>query len=90
MARRGAKRLNAAEIRAFIEDELRPAVREDGGDVSFARLAGRTVTVRLGHLCTRCPSAPGMVKHFIEARLRRRFADDLCVEAVLDRPYFWK
>jgi len=78
----------AAAIRAFVEGELRDAIREDGGDIAFERFAGTTVFVRMGALCSICPSGPRTVKHFVERRLRERFARDLAVQARFVKPYF--
>jgi len=77
-------------VRAFVEAELRPAIREDGGDIAFERLDGTTVHVRMGALCSLCPSGPRTVKHFVERRLRERFGPDIIVEARFVKPYFAK
>lgn len=37
--------------------ELRPAIREDGGDVEFAEFDGYRVKVRLGKQCLSCALA---------------------------------
>ena len=75
-------------IRACVEGELRDAIREDGGDIAFERLEGRTVHVRMGALCSLCPSGPRTVQHFVERRLRDRFGPDIAVEARFVKPYF--
>ncbi|MFW6163820.1 MAG: NifU family protein [Planctomycetota bacterium] len=80
--------LTADAVRAVIEDELRPAIREDGGDIAFDRLEGKTVHVTLGALCSLCPSGPRTVEHFVQRRLRERFGPDLTVEARFVKPYF--
>jgi len=85
-----ARPLDADEVRRFIERELRPAVLEDGGNLTFAGLAGRVVRVRMGAQCSVCPSARRTAKHFVEARLRAAFGDEITVEAELDPPYFWR
>jgi len=83
------RKLLADEVRAFIEGQLRDAIREDGGDIAFERLKGRTVFVRMGGVCSICPSGPRTVKHFVERKLRERFSPDLVVEARFVKPYFW-
>ena len=92
MARRARKKqaLRADGIRAFIEGELRDAIREDGGDIAFERLDGHTVCIRMGGVCSFCPSGPRTVKHFVERKLRERFSSDLVVEARFVRPYFMR
>ena len=76
------------EVRALVEGEVRDAIREDGGDIAFERLEGHTVFVRMGALCSICPSGQRTVKHFVEKRLRERLAPDLTVEARFVKPYF--
>ena len=91
MARRRKKQaLRADAIRAFIEGELRDAIREDGGDIAFERLAGTTVHVRMGGVCSVCPSGPRTVEHFVQRRLRERFGPDIVVRARFVKPYFAK
>ncbi|MFP4056206.1 MAG: NifU family protein [Candidatus Brocadiia bacterium] len=77
-----------AQLKAFIEGELRPAIREDGGDIAFEGLEGDTVRVRMGALCSICPSGPRTAKHFVERRLRQCFSPRLVVEARFVKPYF--
>ena len=79
---------SAEAICALVEGEIRDAVREDGGDIAFERLEGHTVHVRMGALCSMCPSGPRTVKHFVEKRLRQRISPDLVVEARFVKPYF--
>jgi NifU-like protein len=88
--RAGTERLTVEAVRAAIEEELRPAIREDGGDIAFDRLEGTTVHVTMGALCSLCPSAPRMVEHFVQRRLRQRFGPGLIVEARFVKPYFAK
>jgi len=86
-ARRGTA-LCADAVRAFIHDELRPAIREDGGDIAFESLDGHTVAVRMGALCSMCPSGPQTVEHFVQRRLRERFGPEIVVTARFVKPYF--
>ena len=88
--RRKKSRTHASSIRKFVEGELREAIRADGGDVAFEGMDGHTVRVRMGALCSLCPSAPRTAKHFVERRLREKFSADIIVEARIVRPYFWE
>ena len=87
-ARRDPRQLSADALKEFVEGELRPAIREDGGDIAFEGLDGRVVRVRMGALCSLCPSGPRTVKHFVERRIRERFGPDLVVAARFVKPYF--
>jgi NifU-like protein len=77
-------------IRALVEGELREAIREDGGDIAFDGLEGHIVRIRMGGVCSVCPSGRRTVKHFIERTLRERFSPDLVVEARFVKPYFMR
>ena len=75
-------------IRRFVEEELRPAIREDGGDIGFDRLDGSTVCLYMGAACSTCPARSRTVKHVIERRIRERFANSLSVRVRVVKPYF--
>ena len=48
--------LSVEEVETALED-IRPALRADGGDVSLIRVEGNDVYVRLVGACSTCPSA---------------------------------
>ncbi len=89
-ASKSAPPLAREAVRQVIEGDIRPMVRDDGGDIRLVGVEGRRVTVALGHLCTRCPAAGRMVRHLIQPRLRERFGEDVVVETVTEKPYFWR
>lgn len=57
-------------IRAVIENEVRPTVAMDGGDVVFAGYEKGIVSVQLQGACVGCPSSTATLRFGIEARLR--------------------
>jgi Fe-S cluster biogenesis protein NfuA len=57
-------------IRRILEDEVRPAVAMDGGDVVFAGYRDGTVEVQLQGSCAGCPSSTATLRFGIEQRLR--------------------
>ena len=57
-------------IKAILENEIRPAVAMDGGDVVFAGFHGGVVEVVLQGSCAGCPSSTATLRFGIEARLR--------------------
>ncbi len=61
----------AIKIRSFLENEIRPAVAMDGGDISFEKYDQGTVYVHLQGSCSGCPSATATLKQGIEARLKQ-------------------
>jgi len=78
----------SAAVQALIEGEMRDAIREDGGDIAFEGLEGKTVRVRMGAVCSICPAGPRTVKHYVERLLRERIDADLTVTARFVKPYF--
>ncbi len=57
-------------IRQILEDEVRPAVAMDGGDIVFAGFRDGTVELYMQGSCSGCPSSTATLKLGIEARLR--------------------
>jgi Fe-S cluster biogenesis protein NfuA len=57
-------------IKAILENEIRPAVAMDGGDVVFAGFHDGVVEVVLQGSCAGCPSSTATLRFGIEARLR--------------------
>jgi Fe-S cluster biogenesis protein NfuA len=64
-----------ARIQRVLDEEVRPRVAMDGGDVVFAGLRGGIVEVYLHGSCSGCPSSTATLKHGIEARLREEFPE---------------
>jgi Fe-S cluster biogenesis protein NfuA len=59
-----------SRIRRILEEEVRPAVAMDGGDVVFSAFRDGVVELYLHGACSGCPSSAATLKHGIEARLR--------------------
>jgi Fe-S cluster biogenesis protein NfuA len=51
-------------------DEVRPAVRMDGGDVELLRVEGDVVVVRLSGACHGCPMASSTLADFVGERVK--------------------
>jgi Fe-S cluster biogenesis protein NfuA len=58
------------KIKAVLENEIRPAVAGDGGDISFDRFEDGVVYVYLQGSCAGCPSSTMTLKMGIERRLQ--------------------
>jgi Fe-S cluster biogenesis protein NfuA len=54
----------------ILEEEVRPAVAMDGGDIVFAGFRDGIVELYMQGSCSGCPSSTATLKHGIEARLR--------------------
>ena len=64
-----------ARIKTILEDEVRPAVAADGGDVVFAGYHEGVVEVVLQGSCVGCPSSTATLRFGIEARLREEIPE---------------
>ena len=72
-------------IVAQIEDTLdaiRPALREDGGDVEVVAFDEGVLQLRLVGACSACPISTMTVKQGIERRIRSAIPEVLSVQAV--------
>ncbi len=58
-----------SRIRRVLDQEVRPAVAMDGGDIVFAGFRDGVVELYLHGSCAGCPSSTATLKHGIEARL---------------------
>jgi Fe-S cluster biogenesis protein NfuA len=64
-----------ARIRRVLEEEVRPAVAMDGGDVVFAGFRDGVVEVHLQGSCAGCPSSTATLRFGIEQRLREEIPE---------------
>lgn len=71
-----------AGIVKVLEEEIRPAVAMDGGDVEYVGYQDGIVRLRMRGACHGCPSAAITLKMGIEQRLKQQFEEILAVEAV--------
>ncbi|HVG45382.1 MAG TPA: NifU family protein [Longimicrobium sp.] len=72
-------------IVAQIEDTLdaiRPALREDGGDVEVVGFDEGVLQLRLVGACSTCPISTMTLKQGIERRIRSAIPEVLAVQAV--------
>lgn len=64
-----------ARIKEIIEEEVRPAVAMDGGDITFERFQDGIVYVFMKGSCSSCPSSTATLKMGIESRLREEIPE---------------
>lgn len=69
-------------IQQVLEQEVRPVLVADGGDVELYDVEGDQVKVVLKGACGSCSSSTATLKIAIEARLQERVLPNLVVEAV--------
>lgn len=71
-----------ARIQAVLEEEVRPLLLADGGDVELYDLEGDQVWVRLKGSCAACPSQQNTLRLLIETRLQEQVWPTLIVHAL--------
>lgn len=59
-----------ATIRELLDTRVRPAVAQDGGDITFHGFQNGIVYLRMKGACAGCPSSVATLKHGIENMLR--------------------
>jgi Fe-S cluster biogenesis protein NfuA len=69
-------------IRKVLDEEIRPSVAMDGGDVIFAGFEDGVVQVYLQGACQGCPSASATLRFGIEARLKEEVPEVTSVISV--------
>ena len=69
-------------IVAIIDEEIRPAVAQDGGDITFESFEDGIVTVRMSGACGSCPSSTLTLKAGVERLLTEEIPEVTSVEAL--------
>ena len=72
-------------VEETIEREIRPMLRQDGGDIDLVDMDGNTVYVALRGSCTECALAGVTLKDFVQAKLREFVVLEIEVEEWLER-----
>ncbi len=67
-------------IQQTINEQIRPALRADGGDIELIDVDGNKVIVALRGMCAQCKMAGVTMKDVVEARLREFVSSELIVE----------
>ncbi|MBT0665652.1 Fe-S cluster assembly protein NifU [Geobacter pelophilus] len=68
-------------IQEVLENEIRPQLWSDGGDLELIDIAGATVQIAFRKACAGCASS-GYTAKFVEQKLRDLVSDDIVVEEV--------
>ena len=71
-----------ATIKELIETRVRPAVANDGGDITFRGFKDGVVFLNMKGACSGCPSSTATLRHGIENLLRHFVPDVTEVRAV--------
>ncbi len=68
------------KIEEVLEREIKPALRQDGGDIELIDVDGDYVLVSLRGSCTSCTKSQTTLKEYVEKKLRELVLDTLIVE----------
>ncbi len=71
-----------ATIKELLETRVRPAVAQDGGDITFAGFRDGIVYLQMRGACSGCPSSTATLRHGIENLLRHYCPEVQEVQAV--------
>lgn len=69
-------------IKQILNEEIRPAVAMDGGDIQFEKYENQVVYLHMQGSCSGCPSSSFTLKEGIETRLKEAIPEILEVIAV--------
>ena len=70
------------KILELIDEEIRPAVAQDGGDIEYVGFEEGVVALRMTGACGTCPSSTATLKMGIEALLKEEIPEVESVVAV--------
>ena len=65
-----------------IDNEIRPSLKQDGGDIELVDVIGNRVLVKLQGSCAMCKASQQTLKNFVEAKLKEMVWPELVVEEV--------
>ncbi|MDO8302349.1 MAG: Fe-S cluster assembly protein NifU [Sedimentisphaerales bacterium] len=85
--RTGVKLTNIQKIQLVqqtIDEQIRPALRADGGDIELIDMEGNTVLVAFRGMCAQCKMAEFTMKDVVQAKLREFVSEDIFVEEQKD------
>lgn len=69
-------------IKKTLNNEIRPVVALDGGDIVFVNYENNRVYVHMKGACAGCPSSQATLKHGVEARLQEVLPEIIEVIAI--------
>lgn len=71
-------------VQQTINEQIRPALRADGGDIELIDIEGDKVIVALRGMCAQCKMAEYTMRDVVEARLKEFVSETLTVEELKD------
>jgi NifU-like protein len=77
-------------IQDTINEQIRPTLRSDGGNIDLIDVDGNKVVVALRGMCAQCALANITMRDLVEAKLREFVSDELCVEEIKNAGEAWR
>ena len=68
------------QVLKTIDEEIRPQLAADGGDIELVDVDGKRVTVSLRGRCSHCRSSEVTIRNLVERLLREHVEPDIVVE----------
>ena len=69
-------------VEETLEREVKPALRQDGGDIELVDFDNNTVFVKLRGTCATCAASQVTLKNYVETKIKELVSPDLIVEEV--------
>ena len=73
----GVNPVLAARIQELLDEKIRPAVAQDGGDLVYRGYENGVVYLELHGACSSCPSSTATLKAGVESMLRLHLPDEV-------------
>lgn len=70
------------KVMEIIDNEIRPKLQADGGDIELVDVDGKRVSVSLHGRCSQCRSSEVTIRNLVEKMLREHVEPDIVVEEV--------
>jgi NifU-like protein len=69
-------------VEETLEREVKPALRQDGGDIELVDFDNNVVFVKLRGTCATCAASQVTLKNYVETKIKELVSPDLIVEEV--------
>lgn len=70
------------KVLEVIDNEIRPKLQADGGDIELVDVDGKRISVALHGRCSQCRSSEVTIRNLVEKMLREQVEPDIVVEEV--------
>lgn len=67
-------------VMRVLSEDIRPALKKDGGDIELVDINDKVVIVALQGMCSHCPSSRMTLERLVQETLRRKVEPDLIVQ----------